>query len=145
MTVRDAGYISRMLIEASNHHSGLTAELMEGAASEIDLLIDEKADLQAKIDRLTLSAAESQREVERLKEIAILLDEKAMQYINKAAACEEWEEKAQNAEAERDKYKAALESQTALVNSNIITTWPDIAGRLIAIAKEALTEAVRHE
>jgi len=56
MGVRDAGYISRMLIEASNHHSGLTAELMEGAASEIDLLIDEKADLQAKIDRLTLSA-----------------------------------------------------------------------------------------
>lgn len=52
MTVRDAGYISRMLIEASNHHSGLTAELMEGAASEIDLLVDEKSDLQAKVDRL---------------------------------------------------------------------------------------------
>ena len=62
MGVRDAGYISRMLIEASNHHSGLTAELMEGAASEIDLLVDEKADLQAEISRLTLSAAESQRE-----------------------------------------------------------------------------------
>lgn len=40
---------------------------------------------------------------------------------------------------ERDcPYKKALEQQMELVNSNIITTWPDIAGRLIAIAKGAL-------
>ena len=127
-------------------------DAVDWLCAEVDRLLENVAhqsaantELRAELSRLTLSAAESQREVERLKEIAILLDEKAMQYINKAAACEEWEEKAQNAEAERDKYKAALESQTALVNSNIITTWPDIAGRLIAIAKEALTEAVRHE
>jgi predicted RNase H-like nuclease (RuvC/YqgF family) len=35
-------------------------------------------------------------------------------------------------------FRSALESQMKLVNSNIITTWPDIAARLITIAKEAL-------
>jgi len=36
------------------------------------------------------------------------------------------------------KYREALKAQLALVDSNIITTWPDIAARLIAIAREAV-------
>lgn len=36
------------------------------------------------------------------------------------------------------KYREALKAQLSLVDSNIITTWPDIAARLIAIAKEAV-------
>jgi len=74
MEVRDTGYISRMLMEASNHHSGLTAELMEGAASEIDLLADEKADLVVKVDHLTCQKnacqqviVERDAEIEHLK------------------------------------------------------------------------------
>lgn len=59
MDIRDTGYISRMLIEESNRHAGLVAELMEGAASEIDLLQDEKTDL------VTANAALS-KELERL-------------------------------------------------------------------------------
>jgi hypothetical protein len=51
MEVRDAGYISRMLIEESNHHGGMLAELLEGAASEIDLLRDEKADLLSRAEK----------------------------------------------------------------------------------------------
>lgn len=50
---------------------------------------------------------------------------------------------AEKFESERDKYKSALDAQLTLVNGPIITTWPDIAGRLIAIAKEATAEAVR--
>ena len=37
-----------------------------------------------------------------------------------------------------DKYRAALQEQLDLVGSPIVTNWPDIAARLISIAKAAL-------
>jgi hypothetical protein len=37
--------ITQKLVDESNHHGGGLAELLEAAASEIDLLRDEKADL----------------------------------------------------------------------------------------------------
>jgi hypothetical protein len=44
--------ITRKLVESSNHHAGDLAELLEGAASEIDLLRDEKADLVVVVNAL---------------------------------------------------------------------------------------------
>jgi hypothetical protein len=43
--------ISKRLVEVSNHHGGMLAELLEGAASEIDLLKDEKADLLSRAEK----------------------------------------------------------------------------------------------
>jgi uncharacterized coiled-coil DUF342 family protein len=48
--------IVQKLMDEFNHHSGELAELLEGAASEIDLLRDEKADLSERVDKLASEA-----------------------------------------------------------------------------------------
>jgi cell division septum initiation protein DivIVA len=54
--------ISKRLIEVSNLHAGEVAELLEAAASEIDLLRDEKADLQATVSKLKAEVKASEKE-----------------------------------------------------------------------------------
>ena len=65
---RDRTDISRMLIEEANRHSGLTVELLEGVASELDLLADLKRELAAlTAERLVMVGRIAELEGERDK------------------------------------------------------------------------------